>query len=122
MTDASESTPVPPNRTPKLIATGVLLFGLAALITSLGVLLIAVQWQTHPRIVVENPETKVGFEIVDGTWHHQSLSSLGERDTTTRPYLLDKDSGRIWVGPDFHSTDGEWKEVKVQGILATGFR
>lgn len=61
MTDASEGTPVPPNRTPKLIATGVLLFGLAALITSLGVLLIADQWQTHPRIVVENPETKVGF-------------------------------------------------------------
>lgn len=104
--DAAVRTTVRSNLVQMLIPVGVLLLGVAAV-------LVAVQWETHTRITVEPPAgeaTRVGFEIVP-TVERYPLSN----DTRSKNYLLDKDSGRIWV----ENAGGEWKEVKVEGITPT---
>ena len=102
MTEAVQSNAIQPNRVQGLlVAAGVLLLGLAALI-------IAFQWQTRTTITVDTPASeaaKVGFEIVPAV-----KRGLGGNEP--QQYLLDKDSGRIWA----ESYGGEWKEVKVEGI------
>lgn len=107
MTEAVQNNVIQPNRTQGLlISAGVLLLGLAALI-------IAFQWQTRTTITVETPtvgtptgeSAKVGFEIVSTVKHDLAGSA-------PQNYLLNKDSGRIWV----EAYGGEWKEVKVESI------
>lgn len=93
-----------------------ILVGIGAILVGVAALLVAFQWQTYTTISVDGiqrappPSPKLGYSLVSTV----SGSGKAYDPTVHRVYLLDRDSGRIWIQDKM--SINSWKEVKVESL------